>query len=243
MLRPLLACTRLWAKARALSGMTATPNAYSWSLMATYVMQRAGCLPLLRADSDAFARLLEPAAAAAAAAAAAGAAAGASAASAAAAAAAAGGGAACATGGAACAPPASPAALGSSDGPSEGPASAAAWRQLAAVAASSFSADCSLERVMASASVRSPSATSPLAAAARSPSAGGGGAADEAAERTLGQLLWHFFITWASEFAYKRHVASLRHDELPKAAKGWCRRDEQALMLEDPVEIVTYPLL
>ncbi|KAL1529127.1 hypothetical protein AB1Y20_000087 [Prymnesium parvum] len=170
LLRPLLRFVRLWARRRALCGVRGAPNAYAWSLLAVVALQRLECLPRLRADSAAFARL---------------------------------------------------AAAEGSD-----------WRAAAAAAASAEAYDGSLEARMGGAAVASPPA-SPLAAAAR------GAAGDDAAvaARTLGQLVWHFFLTWAAEFAYKAQVASLRVAELPKRAKGWSRRDEAALMLEDPVEL------
>ena len=58
------------------------------------------------------------------------------------------------------------------------------------------------------------------------------------ADAALGLLVWHFFGLWAFEFPYRRRVVSLREPhELSKPSKGWLRRDEQALMLEDPIEI------
>ena len=61
--------------------------------------------------------------------------------------------------------------------------------------------------------------------------------ADVNADHQLGLLVWHCFTQWAFEFPYRRRVVSLRDPHgLSKDAKGWTRRDEQALMIEDPVE-------
>lgn len=60
---------------------------------------------------------------------------------------------------------------------------------------------------------------------------------ESAADAQVGLLVWHFFLLWATDFPYRRRVASLRSPhELTKSSKGWTRRDEQALMLEDPIE-------
>ena len=55
--------------------------------------------------------------------------------------------------------------------------------------------------------------------------------------------MYHFFLLWGYDFAYRRRVVSLRQPhtltKLDKAAadEAWPRRrDEQALMLEDPIE-------
>ena len=58
------------------------------------------------------------------------------------------------------------------------------------------------------------------------------------ADVQLGLLVWHFFLLWGVEFPYRRRIISLRQpNDLSKATKGWTRRDEQAMMLEDPIEI------
>ena len=54
----------------------------------------------------------------------------------------------------------------------------------------------------------------------------------------LGLLVWHFLLLWAIEFPYRRRVVSLREQALSKPDKGWTRKDEHALMLEDPIEVL-----
>ena len=51
-----------------------------------------------------------------------------------------------------------------------------------------------------------------------------------------GALLWHTFLLLASGVPYRRRVVSLRDVEMSKAGKGWKRRNEGAIMVEDPVE-------
>ncbi|KAL3911073.1 MAG: hypothetical protein SGPRY_008832 [Prymnesium sp.] len=205
-LAPMIRFVRGWARGRALCGVVGTPSAYSWGLMAAYAAQRAGCLPLLAPDANAFAALLT-------------------------------------------APPpphstpqemrregevgcAERSEADATLAPPSGPPSAAAWTQLAR---SSLVVESNLEHALAAASVHSPS-TSPLARSACSPPPNSSREGGEVLRRTLGQLLWHFFLTWASEFSYRQHVASLRQVGKRKAGVGWARRDATALMLEDPVE-------
>ena len=55
------------------------------------------------------------------------------------------------------------------------------------------------------------------------------------AQRT-GWLLYQFFRYFALEHSYRRRVVSLRSLTLSKEAKGWTRRFDGALMIEDPLE-------
>ena len=83
--------------------------------------------------------------------------------------------------------------------------------------------------------------TSTLAAPASTLAAPASASAQRAG--AIGLWVYHFFLLWGYDFAYRRRVVSLRQPhtltklDKSSADAAWPRRrDEQALMLEDPIE-------
>ena len=119
----------------------------------------------------------------------------------------------------------------------------AAWRQLAASSLGDAPVRVSsIADILRGASVASPAASpvaSPTpagdgASAAEPMDAAAASAAVEAAG--CGALLWSTYMLLASGHSYRRRVVSLRDAETTKQRKGWSRRNEAALMVEDPIE-------
>ena len=107
------------------------------------------------------------------------------------------------------------------------------WRLLGAASLGSAPVGASIGSLahgLQRASVASPTAACPSSATSASSAAGDGAA-------SVGALLWHTFMLLASGVPYRRRVVSLRDVEMSKVGKGWKRRNEGALMVEDPVEI------
>ena len=108
-----------------------------------------------------------------------------------------------------------------------------AWAALADASLGAVSVDgvTSLLSPLAHAGVHSPAGAGAAAAAPSPPAA----AEADVAQRT-GWLLYQIFRYFALEHSYRRRVVSLRSLALSKEAKGWTRRFDGALMIEDPLE-------
>ena len=218
---------RVWARRQKLCGPQGTPSAWTWSVLAAYAAQHFGLLPLVAPDSESFVALVDSPAAAAAAAAATPAAAAAAPAAAAAAPAAA----AAATPAAATTAAASPPSTATLE---------ERWRLLGAASLGSAPVGASIGSLahgLQRASVASPTAACPSSTTSASAAASTAAAAAGDGAASGGALLWHTFMLLASGVPYRRRVVSLRDVEMSKAGKGWKRRNEGALMVEDPVEI------
>ena len=234
-----LACVaRHWAKCRGLCGGPNALNSYSWTLLAAFALQQLAQAPLVRASSADFAALLRPgqymspAAASGAVHAMDGV-------------------------GVVCGGGSSSSSKGGSGkgSPSTG---INEWRRLAVsclVPNTVGDGELGLSEVSAASLVagsQAPSASSisvepkeagvgdcaPSTALAANPAPSAHPVDDAQQLVQLGLLVWHFFLLWAAEFPYRRRVVSLREPQpLTKSAKGWTRKDEHALMIEDPIEI------
>ena len=234
-----LACVaRHWAKCRGLCGGPNALNSYSWTLLAAFALQQLAQAPLVRASSADFAALLRPgqymspAAASGAVHAMDGV-------------------------GVVCGGGSSSSSKGGSGkgSPSTG---INEWRRLAVsclVPNTVGDGELGLSELSAASLVagsQAPSASSisvepkeagvgdcaPSTALAANPAPSPHPVDDAQQLVQLGLLVWHFFLLWAAEFPYRRRVVSLREPQpLTKSAKGWTRKDEHALMIEDPIEI------
>lgn len=116
-----------------------------------------------------------------------------------------------------------------------------AWRRAAAAslrapAVGDAVGDVGIEARMRDARLRSPPAAPQAADPCDAPSPGGAGGPAAVGAEGLGLLLWHVFMLLATDFPYRRRVVSLRDPTVRKQDKGWIRKDEGALMLEDPIE-------